>query len=577
MAKKFEAHDSTIEDVLFGAERFKIPRYQRPYAWGEDQIAELWADLEDDDASPFLGSFILNDQTKEETGFVEVIDGQQRILSLMILMAALRNNAKAIDEEWAKLIQRKDIAFEGRDGNQTYRVLCGDSTHSFFEENILAYDANILASSPKTKEHEAIKKNYLFLFSRIQEIVKDLPPKKASNALRKLRESVENLTVIHIRITGEDEAYEIFEATNARGVELSVADLLKNLIFRKIKETRLRDDAKEKWLQITGNIEETDTEITKFIRYYWISKYGFVTERKLFKEVKKTVENWEQFLNDLVDASRLYYLLLAGSEEEWRQENLGLKKPERIHKTIVAVRLMNVSQCHVFFMGLLRNLRKINMDPTNTFQLVENFTFNYSAIAKQPGNKVERIYSKYSLRIEKAVSLGEKQRTKEVQRLFASLAEELKNERPNRSLFKDEFMNIRYRNTKPARLLVTYILSRVNDHFEKTAEKVIDFSEVNIEHFLPQKPSKQWNLTVKEVRDYVNLLGNLTLVSKGLNSSAGNGSAKEKVQLLEDTQIMLTQQLLETVRSKGYKWDKKMIEQRQEDLERLAYEKVWDY
>ena len=71
--------------------------------------------------------------------------------------------------------------------------------------------------------------------------------------------------MIHIRIEKEEEAYEIFETTNARGVDLSVADLLKNLIFKNIPAEDDRDIAKEIWQEITSNIQATNTEKKQFI------------------------------------------------------------------------------------------------------------------------------------------------------------------------------------------------------------------------------------------------------------------------------------------------------------------------
>ncbi len=80
-----------------------------------------------------------------------------------------------------------------------------------------------------------------------------------AESVKSLRDKVASLIVINVEIAKEEDAYEIFETTNARGVELSVADLLKNLIFKKIPAGNDRDLAKEIWLDISVNIESTDT------------------------------------------------------------------------------------------------------------------------------------------------------------------------------------------------------------------------------------------------------------------------------------------------------------------------------
>ena len=89
---KFEAKDTKLKEVLFSStsSRIRIPRYQRPYAWTEEQVSEYWSDIISEDQAYFLGSFIFNKEN-EDDGFIDVIDGQQRILTSTIFIAVLRN------------------------------------------------------------------------------------------------------------------------------------------------------------------------------------------------------------------------------------------------------------------------------------------------------------------------------------------------------------------------------------------------------------------------------------------------------------------------------------------------------
>ena len=134
----FEAKDKKLKEILFGNLNlyYKIPRYQRPYAWSEEQIAEYWNDLLADNQTYFLGSFIFNTQFEDE-GFIEVIDGQQRLLTTTIFISVLRDICYELNEKGTgDLFQRQNIAFEDEDGNQTYRLMPGDSTRPFFEKYI---------------------------------------------------------------------------------------------------------------------------------------------------------------------------------------------------------------------------------------------------------------------------------------------------------------------------------------------------------------------------------------------------------------------------------------------------------
>ncbi len=85
----FDAEDRAIREVLFGDEEFRIPRYQRHYAWTEDQISEFWNDVTGSNKNLFIGSFIFNYETVNDNGYVEVVDGQQRLLSFTIFSAVL--------------------------------------------------------------------------------------------------------------------------------------------------------------------------------------------------------------------------------------------------------------------------------------------------------------------------------------------------------------------------------------------------------------------------------------------------------------------------------------------------------
>ena len=162
----FEAENSTVLDVFFnGIHKFKVPRYQRPYAWNEDEVSEFWNDLIGNPNSYFLGSFIFNNENLKN-GYIELVDGQQRLLTITICLAALRDVAKQIDPKLATLIQTKDICIEQRDGSTQKRVACGETTRPFFEKYIQD-ENNIAQSQPSTKEETQIKENYNFFFNKI--------------------------------------------------------------------------------------------------------------------------------------------------------------------------------------------------------------------------------------------------------------------------------------------------------------------------------------------------------------------------------------------------------------------------
>ena len=255
---EFRASNKIIKKVILSDERFRIPRYQRPYAWTEDEISDFWSDLSSNQEEYFLGSFIFNHEQFKKTGLADVIDGQQRILTITIFSAVLRDVAHKYEKEivqeegverrklLSELIQSKDIMIEDREGNESVRIVPGDSISKFFEEKIQMYGSNILDSKAITTEEKRIKKVYEFFYNKVDtELSKHPDFDSRMKWIKRIRNKLADLMVIRVIIESESDAYEIFETTNARGVDLSVADLLKNLIFRNMKVKSDKDDAKE--------------------------------------------------------------------------------------------------------------------------------------------------------------------------------------------------------------------------------------------------------------------------------------------------------------------------------------------
>jgi len=571
---EFKAEDTIVERVLFSEyKKYKVPRYQRPYAWTEEQLSEFWNDLINNDQPYFIGSFIFNHESSHKTGWIEIIDGQQRLLTITIFASALRDIAKPIDSQKAKLYHTKDIIQQDRYGKASIRIVPGDSIKDYFKATIQDCDNNILDTSPDTKEQSRIRDAYKYFHSKLTDDLTQFDSNDRKLArLDCLRKRVSNLIVIDIKIMNEEEAYEIFETTNARGIDLSVADLLKNLIFKKIPAQQDRDLAKEIWQDVTNNIEETNTELKKFVRYFWLSRYASVSEKKLFREIKKRTTNWDTLLDEIWNASACYNKLLQGNAADFQD----LKNGHKIYKALFSIRLMNVSQCYVVFLSILRNFKSLGTDPTKVFQLIENFTFKYSVVCKLPGNKVENIYSKYALKVQAAASsLPSKKRPAQIQKIFADLQKELTRESPSRDLFCDKFANISYKNSEQARKLIKYILGKMNDHSAATQEQKINFDNVNIEHILPQKPHKDWHLTKKEIKPYVNKLGNLTLVGKQINSKLQNKVIKHKMPELKRSELPVTKILVNHLNNLNNKWGEPEITTRQKALAELAFDKVW--
>lgn len=572
----FKANDVKLGSLLKRNDVIlKIPPYQRPYSWKEEQINDFWNDINTDEQAFFLGSIILNKED-EKHGYIEVIDGQQRLLTTTMFIAATRNILNDLGQKrLADASHRTFIAFEDEDGNQTYKIKTADKTAEFFEKFIQTPYQDVINAEANSKEEIRIKKNYSFLYEKIQNALKDQPALDDKiNKIKDLRKKLSDLIIIEMEIFSDEVAYEIFETVNARGADLTVADLLKNLIFKKIKNKEKKEKAKIIWSDIESLIEETNIELKVFIRHYWLSKHKFVTEKKLYVDIKNTISDWFGFIKDLHESAKWYNIIKEGSRKDFD----AIEKGDKIYRSIFSIKLMNVSQVNVMLLALLSNHEKIGGKLIgNLLDYIEKFTFKYSSVCKMPGNAVERLYSKYSIEFSNQMkkNFGGKHYLSNIQRIIQNIKSELKNISPLKEMFLERFDDIKYRNSTSARQLIKYIL----EEFEKnekgfTGETKLDFDSVNIEHILPQNPVK-WGYSKKDVNDYVNNLGNLCLLHFVLNSAASDSKIEKKLDDILKTEIKSTLSLANSIKENNYTWNEEEIVNRQKNMGILAFDKIW--
>ena len=570
----FDAEDKSLHDILFGKEKYKIPRYQRPYSWTKDQVADLWNDLKEEETS-FLGSFVFNYEFTAKDKFIEVIDGQQRLITLTIFSAILRDLYRELkDEKKADLTQTSIIEFRNDiTGEPTYRLKCGDTLAKFFEKNIQSFDAQISTSTPYRKEEKRVKENYEYLKEQISSELDQITEKiKKIQYLDSLKKKLADMRVIWIRTDNDDDAYSIFETVNARGADLTVADLLKNHLFSKIHDTEDGiDSAKESWINIENNVEGAKgLSVSKLIRYHWLSKYSFISEKNLYKEIKKTITDPESFLEELETSSDYYFMMTSDeiNAKTWQDEIGDRRSGLKIFEALQGLRVMGITQSYPLLLCLLANREKIGIDLSKIFKTIENYHFIYSAVCKQPGNRVEKIYFQTARKIQEALQLKPKLRTS----VISTILEDFKNalEVPNRDFFIEKFMDIEYRNYS----LVLYILSNIERSKGGTDEQIVNFSKVNIEHILPKDPS-EWGLTKKDVKEYVDNLGNLTLISERINGSMGNQTLKEKMVWIKKSKLNVNKELVEEIKLNKKKWGKNEIAERQHKIAEFAHDYVW--
>ncbi len=552
---------------------FRVPPYQREYSWSEENIETLLEDLFSGE-SYFLGTFVLNTEHYKQGKYKDIVDGQQRILTITIFFSVIRDLFLELkDKKRSALIQSKYLSDKDDDDKDNFKVVASSSARLFFEKYIQKENNKIEESILETKEHKRIFDAYQKIKQEILlEINKLDSNNKKLEKLSAIREDLKNLELIVIEVGSEEDAFTFFETLNSRGTDLSQSDLIKNFIFSKIsKENK---DIEVEWQKIKDALTIDDSaEITTFLRHYWLSTRKKITENKLFKAIKKeTIDNYEKFLETLVQESLLYSMIISPNISDWKKEHID------IFKTLNRLQALNVKQSRSIILTLLRMVQDDSfwnkygtIDIKKTLFLIENFTFAFSTISKKSPSALENIYSKYSILLNKEYISSNKHSKANIEKILKEFKGKISEIYPSEHEFKDNFSKIEYKQSVKQIALIKYIIEKIN--YKSNTEQVFD--HVTLEHILPQNPDSEWGITKDEISSYVNNIGNIIPLGLEYNQKASNYILKKKIDMYNESQISMTRELVENFKRKNsYTWSKIEIDNRNTELSSIAWN-IW--
>lgn len=269
--------------ALMSSSSFEIPPYQREYSWSDDEVSEFWSDLSSSlgDEPYFLGLVILTD----EDGRKQVVDGQQRILTITLLAAALYHEATERGRKaLAERIQADFLRSIDYETDETKpRVVLSDSTDNATLQRILAGTNLAKPTSGNKDEEDSLSKRMkkAFLFLR-EELRKDL----ASDPFKRLGAWTDFLTnYVYFAVFVHPDAgsaYRVYEVINTRGRELTTADLLKNYVLSQTPKSK-RDSRYDAWQAIAKQFSPIgDNSFVQYIRHVVTVEGGHILPKDLF-------------------------------------------------------------------------------------------------------------------------------------------------------------------------------------------------------------------------------------------------------------------------------------------------------
>ena len=526
-----KASEEPLGDILGEKYSFEIPNYQRPYAWGEEQVGELFDDLlsasqiadKVEQAPPyFLGSIVLIKHP--ESREAQVVDGQQRLTSLTILFGVLRDMAEE-DE-------RKSLnSFLLQPGNSikkieaSYRLTVRKEDADFFKAHI--QDGNPGAPGPKTDSQRRMLASREMLKARLGALEPEARSRLSSFlALR--------CYLVVVAASDRTSAYRVFSVMNDRGLSLTATDILKADVIGAIPETE-QEKFTDMWVELEDELgREPFNDLFTHIRMIarrTKNKRSLIDE---FREHVAPTQNPKAFISDtLMPFGRAYDQVLT-------KRFLGTSRAAEINT-------------HLKHLHLVDNVdwQPVAIDAINRFQTdedaLESVLRALDALA----------FQMFTLRADINA------RIRRYGRVLKALDEGADVNQSDHPLHLTEAEEVAWLETMDGPVyqtprIVTPLLLRADTALSDAGAQY-DTSVTSVEHICPQSfaNAEGWKdffsgtyaeADPEEQGEWIHALGNLTLLSRRKNSQARNFPFRKKVEsyFLKDgvaTPFVMTQRL----------------------------------
>lgn len=546
---KIHATEYPIYKVFSNDFVFTIPLYQRPYAWTTEQAGELIEDLITslgdgnepiDDVNPyFLGSIVLIKGDKPDA---QVVDGQQRLTTLTILLAALRTLVQPqYGNNLTKLLYEEGDLILGTPNR--YRLTLAKRDAEFFKEYIqhegIISKLKDLNSATLSDSQKNIKENALLFLNRLEKL-------SDSQRVRLAQFIIKHCFLVTVSTPDLDSAYRIFSVLNERGLDLSLTDILKAEIIGPIPDVE-KEAYNSKWEDTQEKLGRNSFQnLFTHIRMIYRKAKLSGSVLKEFREYVRPTNNPQQFINatlcPLADAFSKIKTASYQSDKRAEEVNQLFNYLNRIDNSDwIPPAILYFSRNHncpdlliQFFTDLERLSAGLMIQRANVNERIERYSRLLTFI--------EREQDLYTPDSPLQITFEEKNNILKM-------------------LDGDIYLVQKIR---------LYVLLRLDAALSE-GEATYNFSNVTVEHVLPQNPAPNslwmnWFPSPEERQTYVNRIGNLVLLSTAKNNQASNYDFDLKKQKYFTTKTGVSPFALTTQVLSEQEWTPEVINRRQKNL-----------
>ena len=512
-----------LQKILNSNLQMIIPIFQREYSWEKEPVRVLWEDIlkvynnlnGSNSLTHFLGPIVKLEvsQSSVDTRRFYLIDGQQRIITLMILLSCLRNLIKGEDEDVLRKIESGYLINKEEKGENKYKLIPSEGDRDNFKRII---DGENELSASK------LKNTFEFFSKKLTNLKDELDFEKLRGAI------INNLILVNIDVGKDENPYLIFESLNAKGTPLTQADLIRNYIFMKIgDEERQKELYQNHWrpmeLLLGGELEN-------FFWRYSLKEGTFVKIQRTYANLKTELEtntqtSAESELKRLDEYSNFYKKLIEPKKEQ----------NQEIRKRLIRHNRWEIRTAYPFLLNIYKDYYegRVSVDHfCEILDIIESFVVR-RFFCKEPTNKLNNLFIALYGQIDK-------------NNFVESMKSILLKDWPDNEIFIQGLkMFPIYRSGAEKCRLVLESLESSYSHKEQ-----VDFEEspISIEHIMPrvndnpgQLPDKWKEMLGKDYEAvhnrYLHTLSNLTLT--GYNQELSIKPFEEKKKLLKESHFEL--------------------------------------
>ena len=551
-----------IKGILDNKNQFVIPDFQRSFVWTEKEVETLFSDFKEDtdnytdrlDTLPgyLLGNIVLISNENNPTRF-DVIDGQQRLTTLTLIFCALNNLFKDIAEETRRNLGANADMWMGHTFSfkEYFRIL--DNNLQFVDYKILhtqdlefkeTYKSIIKQGALVSDEDNTSANNLEAVYESILQHLRSIYDNEPQKLLYFLQYLTTKVKLIETTAPSIERAFQLFEILNNRGQSLEPLDLLKNYLLKNltsapgITQNQIKDFS-DSWSQFLKNLKDTGKskviETSTFIKHFIIGTKAINVKKKdlfeHFKDNELVANDILQLSSDINSISKVY-----ASINKDPLSNDFLSNDDGMYTLFT---LFNTVQIHPLLMPFYNAPRvdKVRLVDA-AVRYVAAVIFSYTqtnAIEAELPEIIEKILHESDLarRLEVAVTELEL-RTKPYVDLIRAL------------LPVKDFGSKNKKKAPKAFQLLKFIELYLNQKDSiKTSKKI------ELEHIMPQAADNEdYSFDDEDTRkEYLNHLGNLTLLDKSLNASVKNGNFADKLDHYKACEFVITRALAEEIDS----------------------------